>query len=93
VKAFYDAGPGITLEIRNRGGARAEVEILDGYSGRTHSVTVAEGESVAWYQALQPSFGWYDLSLTVASDASFLERIAGHVENGSPSISDPALGG
>jgi phospholipase C len=42
---------------------------------------------------LEESFGWYDISVTVASDAGFLRRLSGHVENGEASFSDPAIGG
>jgi phospholipase C len=36
--------------------------------------------------------GWYDLEITSHGDATFLRRLAGHLECGRPSISDPALG-
>jgi phospholipase C len=42
---------------------------------------------------LAPFNGWYDLIVTVAGDRSFQYRLAGHVETGSDSTSDPALGG
>jgi predicted nucleic acid-binding protein len=35
----------------------------------------------------------YDLVVTVANDPGFEYQIAGHVENGEDSISDPAMGG
>jgi phospholipase C len=37
--------------------------------------------------------GWYDLIITVAQDPNFEYRLAGHVETGRDSISDPAMGG
>jgi hypothetical protein len=37
--------------------------------------------------------GWYDLIVTVAGDSTFKYRLAGHVETGKDSFSDPALGG
>jgi phospholipase C len=43
--------------------------------------------------ALGKSGGWYDLAVTVAGDADFLQRYAGRVETGRPSISDPEMGG
>jgi phospholipase C len=36
--------------------------------------------------------GWYDITVTVHGNSSYLRRLAGHVETGKPSISDPALG-
>jgi phospholipase C len=38
------------------------------------------------------SCGWYDLGIRVESEPGFLRRLAGHVENGKDSASDPALG-
>ncbi|MFB9840222.1 phospholipase domain-containing protein [Actinoallomurus acaciae] len=38
------------------------------------------------------SHGWYDLTVTSDQDRTFLRRLAGHVETGRPSASDPALG-
>jgi phospholipase C len=35
---------------------------------------------------------WYDLTVTVAGDATFVRQFAGRVETGQPSISDPAIG-
>ncbi|GAA1990324.1 hypothetical protein GCM10009817_35340 [Terrabacter lapilli] len=35
--------------------------------------------------------GWYDLTV-VAEGTSFLRGFAGHLENGRPSTSEPALG-
>ena len=39
------------------------------------------------------SFGWYDVILKVTEDSTFEWRLAGHVETGRDSYSDPALGG
>ena len=36
---------------------------------------------------------WYDHSLKVTEVAGFGRRLAGHLENGSPSVSDPAMAG
>jgi phospholipase C len=43
--------------------------------------------------SLDRFFGWYDLIITVNEDPSFKYELAGHVENGKDSFSDPALGG
>jgi phospholipase C len=42
---------------------------------------------------LQQYFGWYDLVVSVSQDSTFEHRLAGHVETGRDSFSDPALGG
>jgi len=38
------------------------------------------------------SGNWYDISLTSDSDPRYLRRLAGHIEDGNPSVSDPAIG-
>jgi phospholipase C len=35
---------------------------------------------------------WYDLSVVCEQDGTFLRRLAGHIETGRPSTSDPAIG-
>jgi phospholipase C len=40
---------------------------------------------------LRASECWYDLSVVADGQAGFLRRFAGHVENGRPGVSDPAL--
>jgi len=41
---------------------------------------------------LHKSFGWYDFTVQVGSDASFERQLAGHVETGRDSMTDPAIG-
>jgi phospholipase C len=43
--------------------------------------------------SLDKLFNWYDLVVTVTEDPTFKYRLAGHVETGRESFSDPALGG
>jgi phospholipase C len=43
--------------------------------------------------ALCSGHGGFEMTVTVESDASFRRQLAGHVENGRPSMSDPAIGG
>jgi len=42
---------------------------------------------------LASSSNWYDYSLRVNGLPGWLRRFAGHLENGLPSISDPAMQG
>jgi len=37
--------------------------------------------------------GWYDISVTSPESPRYLRRLAGRLETGAPSISDPAMGG
>ena len=36
--------------------------------------------------------GWYDVTITCDGDGTFARRLAGRVENGRPSVTDPAMG-
>ena len=81
------------LKITNAGTKTVTVSVLDAYTGKreTHSL-----RANAWFtdsMSLERFYGWYDLIVTVAEDASFKYRLAGRVENGRDSFSDPALGG
>ena len=41
---------------------------------------------------LRGSDHWYDLTLTLADDPSFAQRLAGHLETGRASRTDPGIG-
>ena len=43
--------------------------------------------------AVDSEHRWYDFSLKVTEVAAFGRRLAGHLENGEASISDPAMAG
>jgi phospholipase C len=51
------------------------------------------GRAIEKRWPLKSTFGWYDLSVKADADPGFLWRLAGHLENGRESVSDPALGG
>jgi phospholipase C len=83
----------ISLTIRNVASHLAEVIVLDAYTGSSTSEHLSPGESFEKEFALDVFYGWYDLIVTVAQDPTFSYRLAGHVENGEDSFSDPAMGG
>ena len=92
VTSVYHSEPGITLEIHNRADAAARVRIADEYGGQTSHHHLEPSGRLVWHWSLEASFGWYDFIVTVESDSTFLQRVAGHVETGRDSVSDPALG-
>ena len=92
VNVTYDDAPGLTLDVHNRGGARADVRIVDAYTRKTITHSLEPGRVLIWHWPLEASSGWYDLTVLVDSDATFQHRFAGHVETGRDSISDPMLG-
>ena len=50
------------------------------------------GQTLEARLSLRSSFGWYDISIEADTDRDFLRRLAGHIENGKDSASDPAFG-
>jgi len=83
---------GIALELENLSSKHAKISVYDAYGKRTITQLVAPHRSMLWHWPLESSFGWYDLTVRVDADASFEQRLAGHVENGKDSMTDPALG-
>jgi len=93
VQAIYDKGAnGVALVIRNHGASAEKVSIFDAYSGKSETRTVHPQNTATYVSQLHKSFGWYDLSVRSESDARFARQLAGHVETGAPSSSDPAIG-
>jgi phospholipase C len=92
LSAAYDQhSGGIVLTIRNDGSSAAKVNIFDAYTDKTQTRVVQPNGSATYVDALHKSFGWYDLTLSVDSDAIFRRQLAGHVETGRPSVTDPAI--
>ena len=94
VRSEYDVrlGPGITLDVHNRGREGAAVRVVDAYTKQTLRRSIEAGRTLTWHWPLEGSFGWYDLTVEVESDSTFERRIAGHVETGNDSVTDPLLG-
>jgi phospholipase C len=83
----------IGLFVRNAGSRKATVTVLDAYSGEKLTRVLGPGRDIEVELALEQFHGWYDVVVTVAEDPSFEYRLAGHVETGRDSMSDPAMGG
>ncbi|MEJ2408034.1 MAG: phospholipase C, phosphocholine-specific [Novosphingobium sp.] len=79
------------LVLVNLTGTPLSVRLEDlSYGQSEATVALQAGATVRRELNLSASHGWYDLGLA-ASDQSW--RMAGHVENGKASFSDPAAGG
>ncbi|MEU5076515.1 phosphocholine-specific phospholipase C [Streptomyces asoensis] len=85
------AGDGLELTFTHRGHGTVELWVSDGYGGRPTTVRLRPGAVVRRTLDLRASHRWYDLTVTSGSDPAFLRRLAGHVENGRPGVSDPAI--
>ncbi len=93
VRSRYDIDRGgITLSLRHASPEPVRVHIADGYGRSAATLDIGPGASLDRSWALDSSFGWYDLTITVDADARLQQRIAGHVETGRDSMTDPAIG-
>jgi phospholipase C len=95
VRSSYEEeeGGSIGWRITNIAAGNATVTVLDAYTGNKVTRLLQPHESLEDEWSLHQFHGWYDLIVTVARDATFEYRLAGHVETGRDSFSDPALGG
>jgi phospholipase C len=82
----------LCLTITNRGTTEAEVHFSDLYSRVKHIETIHAGKSFTKQFDLTDFHNWYDVVVSVAGDATFQQRLAGHLENGRESYTDPAMG-
>lgn len=92
VNTTYDRNRcGLALDIQNRGTASCRITLAEAYSNKTSTHTLRPGENLVEYWLLERSSGWYDITVGVESDSSFQRRLAGHIETGNDSVSDPAI--
>ena len=84
----------IGWKVTNVAAHDAEVSVLDAYTGNNLLTALLQpNDTFEDELSLDQFYGWYDLIITVAGDPAFKYRLAGHVETGKDSYSDPVLGG
>jgi phospholipase C len=83
----------ITLAVTNRSGRDATVQLLDRYTGQAATKRLGTGDTWVPDTSTKRLFGWYDVVVTVAEDPALQYRLAGHLEDGGDSMSDPGMGG
>jgi phospholipase C len=96
VRASYiynDTKTLIKLDFKNLAALPAKIHVASKYSGKSIVMVLNKGESLSKNWVLTRFLGWYDLVITVEGDPSFEYRLAGHVETGKDSYSDPMMGG
>jgi len=79
-------------KVTNVGNNRVVVNVTDAYTGNVSSRLLYPQESFK-DECASEFYGWYDVIVTVEADSTFKYRLAGHVETGEDSFSDPALSG
>jgi phospholipase C len=83
---------GAILGIHNRTGIASTVSVFDYYTHKRIEFRLETHKEVSDFWSLDRSYGWYDFTITTSSDSSFQHRLAGHLETGRDSMSDPAIG-
>ena len=96
-EAWLNADPAagaVDIVLSNLDGGRsATFRVSDNAYGRAAtSHVVAAGQQQTVRVSVAGSYGWYDLSVSCDFDTQYLRRMAGRVENGSASRTDPVLG-
>jgi phospholipase C len=92
IQALYNPkNLSIALTVQNSGPIPASVVVQDVYTGKktTHVLEVDKSFEQTW--SLTQFFGWYDLIVSVDGHDTFQRRLAGHIENGEESTTDPAI--
>ncbi|MFF3517240.1 phosphocholine-specific phospholipase C [Streptomyces sp. NPDC002573] len=84
-------GDDVELTFTHKGSGTVRLKVVCAYGRHAQAVTVRSGATVRRTFALGASRRWYDFTVTSEADPAFLRRFAGHVENGRPGVSDPAI--
>jgi phospholipase C len=95
VAAIYDTVNGtVILQLHNLGTSSCTLTVSANYYslGAPRTYSLAPGQSTEDVWSLAASSNWYDLSIVSNSDPQYVRRLAGHIENGMASASDPAIG-
>jgi phospholipase C len=85
-------GEALRVTFTNRGSSEARVIVTDVYTGRATVETIPARGAFSREWDLAENHRWYDLIVQVAGDSTFRQQLAGHVENGEDSYTDPAMG-
>ena len=93
--ARFDAKTGkLVVTLRNTGAKALTLDVAsNAYLAappRLHRLAPGAETVDAW--DLKASRSWYDFTVTCAEAPSFQRRLAGHGEDGKPSVSDPLFG-
>lgn len=89
----YDAHQNsFVLTLGNNQKTARTVRVTDGYGNAKRTLTLPAGGSVQTLWPAAPSDNWYDLSVAEGASHTPLMHLAGHIEDGKPSRTDPHIG-
>jgi phospholipase C len=83
----------LTLVLRNTGSAVRRMVVASQADGAVWRAELKPGQSVRRAWSFASAGGWYDLTVRIDGEAGYLRRLAGRLENGKDSFSDPLMGG
>jgi phospholipase C len=93
---YYPTQGQLGLSLRNPGRRPVEALITPNAYGagvEPQRVFIGAGSPAVQFWPVGPSAGWYDVSITLDGEAGWLRRLAGRVETGRDSVSDPEMHG
>ncbi len=81
----------LTLTLVNRGATPLSLTLANAYAKTSTALNLAPSASSQQTVPANSSAGWYDLTLTSPAAPTFLRHLAGHIETGHDSYTDPAM--
>jgi phospholipase C len=81
----------VRLKVANVGSTELRMRAKDNYSGMITTETIRAGGDFYGDWNLTSSRDRYDLVVSVVSDPTFRQQLAGHIENGDDSYTDAAM--
>jgi phospholipase C len=92
--SFDTATRELVVRLSNSGALACTFTLVaNKYLGLNSSHAVAARSETVVRVPTAASHGWYDCSVGVQGQSDYSRRLAGHIENGAASISDPAMFG
>jgi phospholipase C len=92
ITTCYDVANGnVYVAVTNTGTAALTIGASDSaYAQPPQTISVPAGKTVEVHWDLSCSAQWYDLTFSIQANPAWARRIAGHVETGQVSTTDPA---
>ncbi|MFL6118445.1 phosphocholine-specific phospholipase C [Actinophytocola sp.] len=91
VTARHNGGrEALTLTLHNPSTTTVSLTVTSAYGGQ-RTFTLHRNATLTHTVDLDRTDRWYDVTVTCDKDRTFRRRFAGHVENGKPGLSDPAI--
>jgi phospholipase C len=81
----------LQIDLRNPGNKNT-VEVIDHYRKTAQAKLLDASARASVILDLNKSHGWYDCTIKVKGNNSFVKRYAGRIETGKESFTDPAMG-